>query len=135
MMKLVTVLALPGILVLLCTLVNASTSASHLHHDQGSCYLPFPTHLIMLMRLLIIHYSIPSTSLRSKLLYDLSSTGLSEKLSEVANRDVIYLSMKQVTPRRRARPAKETLLSIESALSEQNHRFSLHVDRRTKRGA
>lgn len=60
--------------------------------------------------------------------------GLSEKLSEVASRDVVYLSMKQVTPRRRARPAKETLLAIEPALSDQNQRFSLHVDRRTKRG-
>ena len=38
MVKLVTLLALPGILILLCTLVNASTSVSHLHHDQGSCY-------------------------------------------------------------------------------------------------
>jgi hypothetical protein len=61
-------------------------------------------------------------------------TGLSEKLSEVASRDVVYLSLKQVTPRRRARPAKETLLSIEPALSIEHHRFSLHVDRRTKRG-
>ena len=62
-------------------------------------------------------------------------TGLSEKLSEVASRDVVYLSLKQVTPRRRARPAKETLLSIEPAQSLEHHRFSLHVDRRTKRGA
>jgi hypothetical protein len=29
-------LALAGILAFLCTLVNASTSSSHLHHDQGS---------------------------------------------------------------------------------------------------
>lgn len=52
----------------------------------------------------------------------------------MASRDIVYLSMKQVTPRRRARPAKETLLAIEPALSDQNQRFSLHVDRRTKRG-
>ncbi|KAK4012101.1 hypothetical protein OUZ56_021199 [Daphnia magna] len=93
MLVITRMLVLPGILALLCSLVNASTSSSHLHHDQG----------------------------------------LSEKLSEVASRDVVYLSMKQVTPRRRARPAKETLLAIEPALSDQNQRFSLHVDRRTKR--
>lgn len=62
------------------------------------------------------------------------SIGLSEKLSEVAGRDLVYFSMKQVTPRRRARPAKETLIAIEPAQSENNQRFSLQVDRRTKRG-
>lgn len=54
---------------------------------------------------------------------------LSEKLSEVAARDWIYLSMRQVSPRRRSKPTKETLLAVESA----NQRFVLQVDRRTKR--
>jgi hypothetical protein len=43
MVKLVItrMLLLAGILALLCTLVNASTSSSHLHHDQGSSLLLF----------------------------------------------------------------------------------------------
>ena len=63
------------------------------------------------------------------------ATGLSEKLSAVAaDSEVVYLSLKQVAPRRRAKPTKETLVSIEPSHHAGPQRFSLHVDRRTKRG-
>jgi uncharacterized membrane protein YadS len=50
-------LALAGILAFLCTLVNASTSSSHLHHDQGSFSNPqFPVYVFKFERISIARH-------------------------------------------------------------------------------
>jgi len=61
------------------------------------------------------------------------SVALTEKLGQVASHDVFYLSIRQITPHRRAKASKETLINID--FGGANHqKLALHIDRRTKRG-
>lgn len=61
-----------------------------------------------------------------------SDAALTEKLGQVASHDVFYLSIRQITPHRRAKASKETLINID--FGGANHqKLALHIDRRTKR--
>ena len=60
-------------------------------------------------------------------------TDLSEKLDEVVMQPVFYLSFKHVSPHRRHKPTKETLVNLDFG-SDNQQRLSLAIDRRTKRG-
>jgi hypothetical protein len=112
-------LSLLALLAVLCAAVSANNS--HLHYDQGKSI-----NLFLCFR--NFKYS-------KNVNIWFFGTGLSEKLSAVAaDSEVVYLSLKQVAPRRRAKPTKETLVSIEPSHHAGPQRFSLHVDRRTKRG-
>lgn len=59
-------------------------------------------------------------------------TDASQNLEDVIKNDELSITLKHIRPRRRSRDLEETLISADFPGSKQ--KFSVHLDRATKRG-